>query len=137
MDTDDLEPVKTTPEQRNLEDMSIAALKETSPKLEQETARACEDIAAKEAVQATSRGGSSRRDAPPALAPDIVRLATSVSILTKVSQRACVLRFWGNDEDIGMHLAVSRGAGDAGRVGFWAEHAAEAGLAGTDRVAVG
>ena len=22
-----------------------------------------------------------------------------------------------------MHLAVSRGAGDAGRVGFWAEHA--------------
>ena len=34
-----------------------------------------------------------------------------------------------------MHLAVSRGAGDAGRVGFWAEHAAEAGLAGTDRVA--
>ena len=62
---------------------------------------------------------------------------TSVPILTKVSQRACVLRFWGNDEDIGMHLAVSRGAGDAGRVGFWAEHAAEAGLAGTDRVAVG
>ena len=54
----------------------------------------------------------------------------SVPILTKVSQRACVLRFWGNDEDIGMHLAVSRGAGDAGRVGFWAEHAAEAGLAG-------
>ena len=63
--------------------------------------------------------------------------AASVPILTKVSQRACVLRFWGNDEDIGMHLAVSRGAGDAGRVGFWAEHAAEAGLAGTDRVAVG
>ena len=64
-------------------------------------------------------------------------LAPSVPILTKVSQRACVLRFWGNDEDIGMHLAVSRGAGDAGRVGFWAEHAAEAGLAGTDSVAVG
>ena len=64
-------------------------------------------------------------------------IRASVPILTKVSQRACVLRFWGNDEDIGMHLAVSRGAGDAGRVGFWAEHAAEAGLAGTDRVAVG
>ena len=64
-------------------------------------------------------------------------IVPNVPILTKVSQRACVLRFWGNDEDIGMHLAVSRGAGDAGRVGFWAEHAAEAGLAGTDRVAVG
>ena len=67
----------------------------------------------------------------------VLAAGASVPILTKVSQRACVLRFWGNDEDIGMHLAVSRGAGDAGRVGFWAEHAAEAGLAGTDRVAVG
>ena len=51
MDTDDLEPVKTTPEQRNLEDMSIAALKEYIAELEQETARVREDIAAKEAAR--------------------------------------------------------------------------------------
>ena len=89
----------------------------------------------------TAQGQLDSRCRPPGVLrhdpAGLVDHVPSVPILTKVSQRACVLRFWGNDEDIGMHLAVSRGAGDAGRVGFWAEHAAEAGLAGTDRVAVG
>ncbi len=62
---------------------------------------------------------------------------TTVPILTNDSQRAGVVRVLGNEEDIGMHLAVSCGAGDAGRFGFWAEYAAEGGLAGADRVAFG
>jgi hypothetical protein len=63
--------------------------------------------------------------------------ATSVPILTKDSKGLDIVRISGNEEDACLHLAVSCGSGDAGRLGFWAEHAAEAGLAESDRVAVG
>jgi hypothetical protein len=47
------------------------------------------------------------------------------------------VRLWWHEEDLGMHLAVSYGSGDAGRLDFGPEYAAEAGLAEPDRVAVG
>jgi hypothetical protein len=47
------------------------------------------------------------------------------------------VRLWLHEADVGMHLAVSYGSGDAGRLDFGPEYAAEAGLAEPDRVAVG
>ena len=47
------------------------------------------------------------------------------------------MRLWWHEEDLGMHLAVSCGSGDGGRLDFGTEYAAEAGLAEPDRVAVG
>jgi hypothetical protein len=47
------------------------------------------------------------------------------------------VRLWWHEADFGLHLAVSNGSGDAGRLDFGKEYAAEAGLAEPDRVAVG
>lgn len=52
MDTDDLEPKKQKPKPKNLEEMSIEALKEYIADLESEIARVRESIAAKQAAQA-------------------------------------------------------------------------------------
>src|SRR5262245_56548483 len=61
----------------------------------------------------------------------------SVPILTNDSPRAAAVRVWENEEDIGVHLAVSWGSGDAERLDLWAEHGAEAGLASANRVVDG
>jgi hypothetical protein len=68
---------------------------------------------------------------------NVEHAAASVSILTDDSPGSAEVRIWGDEKDERMHLALSCGSGDAGRFGFWAEHVAEAGLAGTDRLAVG
>jgi len=57
----------------------------------------------------------------------------SVPILTKDSQGPNGVRLWWHEADFGMHLAVSCGSGDAGRLDFGTEYAAEAGLAEPDR----
>src|SRR5207237_7351542 len=62
---------------------------------------------------------------------------TSVPILTQDSQRFDSVPIWRNEEDTGMHLAVSGGSSDAGRLGWRAEYAPEVGLAGADRAAFG
>src|SRR5215213_2573925 len=62
---------------------------------------------------------------------------SSVLSLTEGSRPHQAVRVWGHDQDRGMHLAVACGSGDAGGVGERAEHAAEAGLAGTDCPSVG
>ena len=67
----------------------------------------------------------------------ILFLPASVPILTKDSQGRSGVRLWWHEEDFGMHLAVSCGSGDGGRLDFGTEYAAEAGLAEPDRVAVG
>ncbi len=46
------------------------------------------------------------------------------------------MRVCGDEKDPCVHLAVSYGSGDAGRLDFRAEHAAETGVAVSDRVAV-
>jgi uncharacterized small protein (DUF1192 family) len=51
MDVDDLEPRSVVPEPKNLEVMSIEALKDYIAELEAEIARAREIIAAKEAAR--------------------------------------------------------------------------------------
>ena len=61
----------------------------------------------------------------------------SVPILTKDSHGRSGVRLWWHEEDFGMHLAVSCGSGDGGRLDFGTKYAAEAGLAEPDRVAVG
>ncbi len=48
MDTDDLEPKKKKPEQKNLEELSIEALEEYIADLEAEIARVREAIAGKQ-----------------------------------------------------------------------------------------
>ncbi len=48
MDTDDLEPEKKKPEQKNLEELSIEALEEYIADLEAEIARVREAIAGKQ-----------------------------------------------------------------------------------------
>ena len=48
MDTDDLEPEKKKPEQKNLEELSIEALEEYIADLEAEIARVWEAIAGKQ-----------------------------------------------------------------------------------------
>ena len=65
------------------------------------------------------------------------RLLPSVPILTKDFQGRSGVRLWWHEEDFGMHLAVSCGSGDGGRLDFGTEYAAGAGLAEPDRVAVG
>src|SRR3954452_21587174 len=62
---------------------------------------------------------------------------SSVLSLTKDSRFRQAVRVWDHDQDRSMHLAVTWGSGDAGRVGERAEHAAETRLAGTDCAAVG
>jgi uncharacterized small protein (DUF1192 family) len=51
MDIDDLEPQHQKPKPKNLDDMSIEALREYIAELEAEIARADEAIAAKQAAQ--------------------------------------------------------------------------------------
>lgn len=64
-------------------------------------------------------------------------VGASVPILTKDSRGFAAVRICGNEEDTSMHLVVSCGSGDTEDLGFWAEHAAEGGMAQPDRVAVG
>src|SRR5437660_10012966 len=68
---------------------------------------------------------------------EIDDIELSVPILTQDSQRFDSVPIWRNEEDTGMHLAVSGGSSDAGRLGWRAEYAPEVGLAGADRAAFG
>src|SRR5205823_2561952 len=61
---------------------------------------------------------------PPQIEPlmsQIWPVRASVPILTQDSQRFDSVPIWRNEEDTGMHLAVSGGSSDAGRLGWRAE----------------